>query len=383
MQKGGSPEMISEFNRQVILDTLRLHGVMSRADLARHLHLSFPAISSNVKGLLEMDYIKEIGFADSSVGRKSALLAFNAERGYIIGVDMGRFRVRMMLTDLLGNKIAHTEVANPIKDRGDGSKSIGLICEQLQVLLEKSGKHADDVLCIVIGIPGLFKDGEIYLSSLAEKYTEKDLREAIGQSFGADVIIQNNTTFGAIGEQWRGVGAGFQNITYISYGVGLGSAHIVDGKPFLGANNATGEMGFMVIDRTAVRNQFGELGPLEEALSQGKVDQYFQGGNFREEIVKLIRDYQHGELRTKAIVDEIALNFGIALINLCALFNPEVVIISGGLGVHFGKLFLEQWVALLKSHLPFVPAVRLSELNNTEVMLGAVQTGINHIHATK
>ena len=375
--------MISEFNRQIILDTLRLHGVMSRAELAKHLHLSFPAISSNVKGLLEMGYIKEIGFADSSVGRKSALLAFNAERGYIIGVDMGRFRVRMMLTDLLGNKIAHTEVPNPIKNGGDGSQSIGLICKQLQVLLEKSGKPAEDVLCIVIGIPGLFKDGEIYLSTLAEKYTEKDLRKAIGQSFEADVIIQNNTTFGAIGEQWRGVGAGFQNIAYISYGVGLGSAHIVDGKPFIGANNATGEMGFMVVDRGAIRNQFGELGPLEEMLSQGKVDQYFQGGNFREEIVKLIQDYQHGELWTKAVVDEIALNFGIALINLCALFNPEIVIISGGLGVHFGKLFLDQWISLLKCHLPFVPEVRLSDLNNTEVMLGAVRTGINHIHTPK
>jgi len=381
VQKIGSPEMISEFNKQIILDTLRFHGAMSRAELSRHLRLSFPSVSSNVKGLLEMNYIKEIGFADSPIGRKSALVAFNAERGYIIGIDMGRFRVRMMLSDLSGNKIAHTEIANPIKNRGDGSKSIGLICEQLQVLLEKSGKQADDVLCIVIGIPGLFKDGEIYLSSFAEKYAEKDLRAAIGQSFSADVIIQNNMTFGVIGEQWKGGGAGFQNIAYISYSVGLGSAHIVDGKLFLGANNAAGEMGFMVVDRTAIRNQFGELGPLEEMLSQGKVDQYFQGGNFREEIIKLIQDYQHGELRTKAIVDEIALNFGIALINLCALFNPEVVIISGGLGVNFGKLFLDQWVALLESHLPFVPKLQLSELNDTEVMLGAVRTGINHIHA--
>ena len=379
MQRVSSPEMISEFNKHLILDALRFNGTMSRADISRYLGISFPAVSSNTKGLLEADYIKEVGVGDNAIGRKSTLLAFNADRGYIIGVDVGRFRIRMMLADLLGNEIARTEAENPVKHTGVGDESIRIIYEQLQVLLEKSGKHADTVLCIVFGIPGILKDGEISLAPFMEKFAEGDLRNTLKQTFEADVLIYNSGNLGIIGEQWRGMGANYQNIAYISYGVGLGSAHIVDGKLFTGPNGAVGEMGFMVTDRTTIRDQFNEIGTLEEALSRSKIDKYLQGGNFDEKIKKLIKNYQDGELYAKAIVDEIALNFGISLVNICALLNPEVVIISGGLGINLGKLFIQQWRDFLKSHVPFVPEVRLSELNHTETMLGAVMTGINHI----
>jgi len=383
LQKISSPEMISEFNKHLILDALRFKGPMSRADLSRYLNISFPAVSSNARGLLDAGYIMEVGTGDNLIGRKSTLLAFNANRGYIIGVDEGRFRIRMMLTDLLGNELARIEIMNPIRNSDKGTETIRLLEAQLHVLLKQADKQANDILCIVIGVPGVFKDGEIYLAPFTEKYTEQDLRDTLKRSFKADVILQNCVNLGVIGEQWKGKGTNFQNIAYISYGVGLGSAHIVDGKLFSGPNGAVGEIGFMVTDRTTIRDQFDEVGPLEEALSRNKIDKYLQGGNFDEEIVKLIQNYQIGELYAKAIVDEIALNFGIALVNMCALLNPEVVIISGGLGVNLGKLFLDQWKAFLQNHIPFAPEVRISELNHTETMLGAVMTGIDHIHAMK
>jgi len=103
VQTINSPEAIAEYNKKLILDALRFNGNMSRADISRYLNLSFPAVSSNAKGLLEAGYIEEVGVGDNTMGRKSTMLAFNAERGFIIGVDLGRFRVRMMLADLLGN----------------------------------------------------------------------------------------------------------------------------------------------------------------------------------------------------------------------------------------------------------------------------------------
>ena len=381
MQKAGSPEMISELNKHLILDALRYHGTMSRADLSRHLSISFPTVSTNAKGLLDAEYIKEVGFGENSVGRKSALLAFNAERGYVIGVDVGRFKIRMMIANLSGDEIARVEAQNSASRSGCGSETVELVHEQLLVLLEKANKCASDVLCIVIGIPGILRDGKMYLAPFTEQFTEEDLRKTIKQSFDADCIIRNCVNLGVIGEQWKGMGRGIENIAYISYGVGLGSAHIVDGKLFIGPNSAVGEMGFMVTDRTTIRDQFNEVGSLEEVLSRSKIDKFLQGGNFDDKIRKLIKNYQDGELYSKTIVDEIALNFGIALVNICALFNPEVVIISGGLGVSLGNLFLSQWKNFLKSHVPFVPEMQLSDLNHTETMLGAVMTGVSHVHS--
>jgi len=381
MKKNKSPETIAEFNQELILDALRFNGSMSRADLSRHLNMSFPAVSSNAKRLLEANYIMEVGTGDNSIGRKPTLLAFNAERGYIIGVDLGRFRIRMMLADLRGNIIAGAEIINSSDFSGDGKQSIRLIHNQINDILEKAGKTKDDILCIVIGIPGIIKDGRSFLAPFAEKYLEKDMIETLQDAFEADVLLENCVNLGVIGEQWKGSGANYKNIIYIAYGVGLGSAHIVDGKLYKGANGAAGEIGFMINDPAYIGNKYEEVGYLEEALSRGKINKYLDSGNFDEEIIKLIEMYKNGgSTNAKKIIDEIALDFGMALVNMSAILNPEAIIIAGGLGANLGKLFINQWKETLSNHVPFVPDVILSELNHTETILGAVMSGINHIH---
>jgi len=199
---------IAEHNKKLILDTLRFNGNMSRADLSRHLEMSFPAVSSNAKGLLDGNYIMEIGAGDNVLGRKSTLLSFNAERGYIIGVDLGRFRVRMMLADLLGNEVLSAEIKNSTNDtiNGDGKKSIALIKDFATDILKKSGKTKDDILCIVIGMPGIIKDGASYLAPYTEKYFAQDMIDVLQDTFEADVILENCFNLVAVGEQWKGAG---------------------------------------------------------------------------------------------------------------------------------------------------------------------------------
>ena len=384
MQPIRTPETIAEYNKRLILDTLRQGGAMSRADLSRRLNMSFPAISSNAKGLLEANYIMEVGAGDNSIGRKSTLLAFNAERGCIIGVDLGRFRIRMMLADLLGNEIASSEIINSANFSGDGRQSTRLIHDQAVDILASSGKSRDDVLCIVIGIPGIIKDGRSFLAPFTEQYLERDMIETLQDAFEADVLLENCVNLGVIGERWKGSGANYNDITYIAYGVGLGAAHIVDGKLYRGANGAAGEIGFMITDPMNIDNDYGEVGALEEVLSRSKIEKYLNAGNFDEEIKRLIERYKDGgDMYAKLIVDEIVLNFGMALVSMAALLNPEAIIIAGGLGANLGKLFLGKWKKILEGHVPFAPDLLLSELNHTETTLGAVMTGIIHIHEYK
>jgi len=391
MKKNGSeirsPETIAEYNQKLILDVLRYNGNMSRADLSRHLNMSFPAISSNVKRLLEANYIMEVGIGDNTVGRKPTVLAFNAQRGYIIGVDLGSFRIRMMLSDLLGNEISSSEIANDANICGDGKQSIRLVYNQINEILYKAGKTKDDILCIVIGIPGIMKDGSSYLAPFTENFNEKDMIETLQDAFEADVLLENCVNLGVIGEQWKGVGINYRDIIYIAYGVGLGSAHIVDGELYKGANGAAGEIGFMITDPKKIDNVYEETGYLEESLSKSKINRYLDSDNFNEDLIKLIERYKNGDSTNAKqiidVIDELALNFGMALVNMSALLNPEAIIIAGGLGANLGKLFLGRWKQILQNHVPFVPDVLLSELNHKETMLGAVMTGITHIHEYK
>ena len=97
MKKGSKPGDLGEANRMLILNRLRLNGSMSKADLARELGMSFPAISANVKILIEQGRVKESGEGDNSLGRKSTLLSFNEEMGVVVGVDVGRFGYALWL----------------------------------------------------------------------------------------------------------------------------------------------------------------------------------------------------------------------------------------------------------------------------------------------
>ena len=380
MQKINSLETLAESNRQLILDTLRANGSMSRADLSRHLHMSFPAVSSNVKGLLETNHIIEVGVGENSIGRKSTMLAFNADRGYVIGIDLGRFKIRIMLADLLGNEIASSESANTANSSADGNQSILLIHQHIQDILAQSGKPKDKLLCIVIGIPGIIKDGENFLAPFTEKYREADMIEALQEAFEADVLLENCVNLGVIGEHWKGAGVSYRDIIYIAYGVGLGSAHILDGKVYKGADCAAGEIGFMITDAKDLHKKYDEVGWLEETLSISRVNTFLTSGNFEMELVKLIEEYLAGESNSaKHILDEVSTNFAMTLINMSAILNPQLIIIAGGLGVNLGKLFIEQWKEILNHHLPFVPELVLSTLNHREAVLGAVMTGIEHI----
>ena len=94
----------------------------------------------------------------------------------------------------------------------------------------------------------------------------------------------------------------------------------------------------------------------------------------------LIKKYEEGEMYAKLVLDEIALHLGMALVNICAVMNPEAIIMSGGIGANLGGLFRGRWEEMLGNHVPFAPKLIFSQMDNHETMMGAIVTGINHVH---
>lgn len=87
-----TPQLTGQYNRLLILNYVKNHGVISRADLVRELGLSFPTVSSNVQSLLDGRFLLEIGEGSNTLGRKSTLFSFNKDRGYVLSIDVGRLQ---------------------------------------------------------------------------------------------------------------------------------------------------------------------------------------------------------------------------------------------------------------------------------------------------
>lgn len=290
MKKGSKPGDLGEANRMLILNRLRLNGSMSKADLARELGMSFPAISANVKILIEQGRVKESGEGDNSLGRKSTLLSFNEEMGVVVGVDVGRFWIRAMAADLLGKVLGYVKV--PAVSNGNADELHDIVVGVIRQALEKSGKSEDDILCIGIGLPGVIKDDTILLAPYFPNINLKEFRNRIEEEFKTELILENSVNMGAIGELSEGAGKGYDNFIVINYGVGVGSALVLNGKTYSGSHNAAGEIGFMVAEPMKLRDSFEEVGVLESTISKEKIEKFISHDNFRQEVELLVEKYQ-------------------------------------------------------------------------------------------
>lgn len=378
MNQGGKPEMLGEANRMLILNYLRLHGDMSRSDLSHALGISFPAISSSVKYLIDNGYVKELGFSDNHLGRKSMLVGFNEKRNYVIGIDLGRFKTRIMLADLAGKSVV-SESEDTIVDQGEKAL-LDHLKKMIDRVVDLSGIGSEKIAFICIGTPGVICDDSIQLAPFLPEVIPSHIREKLSQKYNAIVQIENSVNLGAIGEQKSGAGRGISHFVFLNYGIGVGAAVIVDGKVYKGAHGAAGEIGYMIYDPARLRTEFDVVGDTESVLVHEKIRKFLDGKVFEEELERLVCQYKDGNLYSKMVLDEITLALGMSMINIASVLDVEAIIISGGMGANLGILFTEQWEAMLKAHVPYPPKVIISKLQNQEGVIGAVEFGIESLH---
>lgn len=381
MKEAGTPEKIGKLNRKLILEYVRKHGPISRADIRRGLGMSFPTVSANVKLLLEANYLLEVGDGDNAIGRKSTLLAFNCRRVYVLGIDMGRSEIRVMLADLYGEEIAYLKETNV--DNGVGQQGVGgQLVRMVDDVVAQGGIQKSDLRCICMGIPGICdrNSGKLKLAPFVRTLDLKEICDSLTERYHVPVLVDNSVNYGAIGEKWRGVAQDYRNIVYINYGVGLGAALILNNELYQGMDNAAGEIGFMVPGREFLREEFDEQGVLEGLISGKRIVEMLS----LQKMDTNIRNLEHGTSQEKdmfAFIErQIVETIGMLLINITAVFNEEIIVIGGGLGNLMGEKFLQKWQEMLQKHVPYVPRIETSRLQHRANILGAIAVAIRYVN---
>jgi predicted NBD/HSP70 family sugar kinase len=376
--RSATPERIGEHNQKLILEFIRKNGPLSRADVSRGVHMSFPSVSTNISTLIEGDFVEEVGEGDNAIGRKSTLLAYNSKRGYVIGVDIGREQVRMLLADLVGNTILS------INSKEKSGSIPEMIRKSLKSIIRRSKVPKDKILCVGLGAPGIIDQytHKVFLAPFIEELSESDLLGVFTEILGDDVpvIIENSVNCGAIGEKWMGAGNGYRDILYVNHGVGVGSALILNGALIRGSTNAAGETGFMVPERSALRSSFAEEGVTEQMISGHAIAARMGESNVKTAVSTMVSGYREGAAEALTLLDEITDYIGMMLINTVSVVNPEVIIITGGVGLGLYDVAYETWNNMLSAHVPYPPKIVKSTLYNKANVLGAVAICLRRIN---
>jgi glucokinase-like ROK family protein len=347
---------MKSLNRSLILNTIRTHGEVSRAEIAKITKLTPPTVTNIVSELLDNKLVIESDLGASTGGRRPIMLRINADAYHIVGVDIGIHWLRTVVTNLNADIKAAEKLALP--PRVDEAALIGHLIDTVKLVLKKAGISAGDLMGIGLGMHGLV-DPSAGKAIFAPNFGLRDisLREPLECEFQVPVHVENDVVAFALGESWFGEGTDTGNFIAVNIGEGVGAGIVLNGQLYKGATYSAGEIGHTTVEMNGPRCTCGNYGCLQSLVSGPalvrQAAQRLEAGE-RSLIRELCGDDPEaitGEMIAQAARqgDPLALDLfrrvgrylGIGLANLINTLNPRKIILGGGV-TNAADLFLEE-----------------------------------------
>jgi len=372
-----------EINRSAILEIIRRESPISRSAIAERLGVSLPTVMRIMDELIEEGFVRPEGSTEWSGGRRRPLLEFNADSFVVIGVDMGGTKFYGAISDLGGRILDEIDMGRHGKS---SEKNYQRLIELIDTLLASPKLGDRRVRGIGVGAPGitLHKEG-IVQWAFSLNWRDFPLKARLTEHYGLPITVDNDVNLAAMGELWFGAGQNIQNMILIVSGAGIGAGIIIDGALYRGASEASGEIGNMIPGREFLGKNYQDFGALEKVASGiGIVERARAKLKSRRDTAELealtaddvFAAARQGQPWAAAIIDETVDYFAIAIANLTASFDPELIVLGGSLSPS-GDLLIEPILERLKGTLPTLPKLEVSKLGLRACVMGAI-TNVLH-----
>ena len=213
-----------------------------------------------------------------------------------------------------------------------------------------------ELVGIGVGAPGpLDTRSGIVLLTPNLGWVNMPLRARLHEGLGLNTALDNDANCAILGEWWRGAARNTRNAIGLTIGTGIGGGIIIDGRLYHGSSDIAGEFGHMTIDANGRRCKCGNYGCIEayasgpnialravEALESGAESSLpsYVGGDLRLITAQTVYQAAHaGDELALEVVRDTAKFLGAAVASLINIFNPEAVVIVGGVTLAGDSLF--------------------------------------------
>jgi len=274
----------------------------------------------------------------------------------ILGIDLGGTKILTAVANTQGVMLSRDHSITPAKEGQD--VVVKSILESVGRALDQAHIAAADLTAIGLGAPGLSnpETGILFTSPNLPGWKDVPLRDIIAKELGKEAFLINDANAAAVGELYFGAGRGARNFIYITVSTGIGGGIIIDGKIYTGPTGTAGELGHMVIDDEGPQCNCGNKGCWETLASGTALSREarhrikegaatsilkYAGGNIEKINAEAIHEAaQTGDKLANELIARTAYYLGVGLANLVNIFNPEVIIIGGGLS-NIGDMLLK------------------------------------------
>lgn len=347
-------KLMREMNNMNVLKLVRIHGPISRPELAEQTGLGLSTISNIVSELLEKGFVREVGEGDSSGGRRPGLLDVNESARYAFGVKIGPERVWIALFDLRARQLDTVEIEFQSSDAPE--ELLKAIAVRIKELIKTHRLVKRSLLGVGVSASGLI-DPETGICRYSPILGWKDvpLRSTLESLTNLYVIVENDVNAFAYGMSLPALDSDTRNMICITTGPGVGAGIILNRHLYRGSRGGAGEFGHTTIDRNGPLCPCGRKGCLdvlasdqfllarakEVAMSGGSSLLRDMASEQKLSPASLFYAAQLGDDSAIDIYKELGRNLGNGIVNLINLFTPDKIII-GGEGAVASKFFIEE-----------------------------------------
>ncbi len=283
-------------------------------------------------------------------------MAISGEDNPVLVIDLGGAKIILALVSSQGEVIAKEYIAT-LAEEGPEVVVQRMFAAQ-SYLLDRVGRQCSSVAALTIAAAGAIdsEEGVVTDSPNLPGWYNVPLRDIGEERTGLRTLLINDANAAAWGEHCFGAGRGVANLIYIAVGTGIGGGIIINGELYTGASGSAGEIGHMTIDVNGPRCNCGNVGCLEVLASGGamakEARRHIAHGarsiltelaegepqNITFQLVSAAA--RRGDALAAEVISRAAAYLGIGIVNLVNIFNPEMIIIGGGM-VQMRDMFLD------------------------------------------
>lgn len=376
VSESATPTLLRRINAESVLHALRAVDTIRLADLSEAAGLSRTTVDAVVEDLARIGLIAETSEGQGRRGRPARLIRFRGERGFVLGIDIGVHKCTATVADLRGTVLA--DHVRPLGEDLARAERLNGVRKAVRAALHTADVERSKVLGACIASPGVVdpRTRTVLACDVLPDWKGLDLRKALGRTFTAPTLADNDANLAVVGERWRGVANSVQDVIYLLAGERLGAGIVVGGQALRGHDGGAGEMAFLSL----LEHVPGAEGIAGLARSYGKevVARLRERANASgvEDAPLILAAARDGDAEAQRILEQILDRIGRAVGTLALLLNPELIVIGGGVAAA-GEQIAEPIRKRLPKMTALPPRLEVSSLGDRAVTLGAIRTALD------
>jgi len=260
---------------------------------------------------------------------------------YGFGIDLGGTTVKLAYFNTDGELLYKWEI--PTRTANKGAQILPDIAASIREFLDGKQIPNSQIIGIGIGVPGpVDQQGVVYgCDNLG--WGTFNVQDALSGLTGFPVRAGNDANMAALGECWKGGAQGCEDLVMVTLGTGVGGGIVLGGKPLFGVRGAAGELGHMVLNREETEAcGCGKHGCAEQYCSATgvvRLAKRYLSANDTPSVLRRMKDFackdvfsaaEDGDIAANVILEQYYSLLGEFLANVCAVLNPRLVLLGGG-----------------------------------------------------